>query len=256
MVKKLEGKTALVTGGSRGIGRAIAELFLTEGARVAVNYNNGKKEAEELKKRFAGVSLFQADVSNFEAVRSMADEVHDDLGKIDILVNNAGIMYLSSWENYDEVMVNKMFKINQNGPINMIRAFLDDLKKRNGNVINIASNAGIGTSAENTTFYAMTKASVIMLTKRLAFDLRNFGVRVNAIAPGWINTNMTTGGKTDEEKRNIEEWFKKRSMLGKTGIPEDIAKGALFLASDDSSYMTGQIIVIDGGRMDNLTHSS
>ncbi len=254
MANRIQGKLALVTGGARGIGRSIALSFLAEGAKVAVNFNRSNRDAAELKKEFPDIGLFQADVSDFTSVKSMADIIHDTMGEIDILVNNAGIMYLCGWENYDEMMVNRMFSINQLGPINTVRAFLSDLKKTRGNVINITSNAGIGTSADNTTFYAISKAGVIMLTKRLAFDLRGFGIRVNAVAPGWINTEMTTGGKTQDQINDTIKWFRERTILGMTGKTEDIAKAVLFLASEDSSYMTGQVMVIDGGRTDNLTH--
>ncbi|MGC8506532.1 MAG: SDR family oxidoreductase [Thermoplasmata archaeon] len=254
MTGKLEGKLALITGGSRGIGRSIAELFVEEGAEVIINYSRSKSEAEELKKRFPEIIPFQADIGSFESVSKMADQIHKEIGEIDILVNNAGTMYLCSWENYDSIMVDRMFAINQMGPINTVRAFLNDLKKNRGNVINIASNAGIGTSADNTTFYAITKAGVIMLTKRLAFDMRGHGIRVNAIAPGWVKTEMTTGGKTPDQINYTEKWFRDRTTLGQTGKTEDIASAALFLASEDSSYMNGQVLVIDGGRVDNLTH--
>lgn len=235
MAKRLQGKLALVTGGARGIGRSIALSFLAEGAEVAVNFNRSDRDAGELKKEFPDIGLFKADVSDFTSVRSMANLVHDTMGEIDILVNNAGIMYLCSWENYDEMMVNRMFSVNQLGPVNTVRAFLDDLKKNRGNVINIASNAGIGTSADNTTFYAISKAGVIMLTKRLAFDMRGYGIQVNAVAPDRVNTEMTTGGKTQDQINDTIKWFRERTILGLTGKTEDIAKAVLFLASEDSS---------------------
>ncbi|MGC8608918.1 MAG: SDR family oxidoreductase, partial [Thermoplasmata archaeon] len=126
--------------------------------------------------------------------------------------------------------------------------------ERKGNIINMASNAGIGTAAKNTTFYAITKASIIMFTKRLAFDLKDTGVHVNAIAPGWIETDFTIGGKQLEEIKKLEDDFKSRTTLEMFGKPDYIGNIALFLASADSIYVNGQVIVADGGRIDNLTH--
>lgn len=143
------------------------------------------------------------------------------------------------------------------GPIYTSLEALELLKKsREPAIINLASNAGIGTSASGTTYYAMTKAAIIMLTKRMAFDFRNEKIRVNAIAPGWIKTDITLSGKSEEEIRDAEEFFKSRTSLSMTGQTiHNIARTALFLASRDSEYMNGQVLVVDGGRTDNLTHS-
>ncbi|BAB60510.1 3-oxoacyl-acyl carrier protein reductase [Thermoplasma volcanium GSS1] len=254
MSGKLEGKTALITGASKGLGRAIAEEFAKEGARVAINYAHDEKSALEVKK-ITGGEIFKADVSNRDQVKEMARQIHEKLGKIDILVNNSGIWYLMPFENYDEEKVRRMLDVNLMGAIYTTLEFLPDLKEKKGTIINIGSNAGIGTAAKNTTFYSLTKAAIIMLTKRLAFDLSEYSIRVNAIAPGWIETDLTIGGKTDEEIRKLEEDFKSRTTLKMFGKPEYIGKAALFLASSDSVYMNGQVIVIDGGRIDNLTHS-
>ncbi|MEM3222064.1 MAG: SDR family oxidoreductase, partial [Saccharolobus sp.] len=167
-----------------------------------------------------------------------------------------GIMLLMPFEQFDEEKYEKMLRINLNGTIYVTYEFLPLLKNsKNGVIINIASNAGIGTAAEGTTFYAITKAGVIILTKRLAFELGKYGIRVNAVAPGWTETDMTLGGKSEEEIEKLRETFKNKTVLATTGKPEDIANVVLFLASDEARYITGQIIVADGGRIDNLTHS-
>ncbi|KAA8922106.1 SDR family oxidoreductase [Thermoplasma sp.] len=253
MSGKLEGKNALITGASKGLGRAIAEKFAEEGARVAINYNSDERAALEVKK-VTGGEIFRADVSSREQLHRMAEEIHSKMGKIDILVNNSGIWYLMPFDQYDDEKVRRMMDVNLMGSIYTTLEFLPDLKEKKGTIINIASNAGIGTAAKNTTFYAITKAGIIMLTKRLAFDLSEYGIRVNAIAPGWIETDLTIGGKSSDEIKKLEDDFRSRTTLKMVGKPEYIGNAALFLATKDSEYMNGQVIVIDGGRIDNLTH--
>ncbi len=253
---RLKGKTALITGGARGIGRAISELFSSEGANIAINYNSSVENAHILKSKLKNSDIFKADVSEREEVKSMITDVSERFGSIDILVNNAGIMDLMSFEDYDEGRVDRMLKINVKGPIYMILESLNYLRKSSSPVIiNIASNAGIGTSLRNTTYYSITKAMIIMLTKRLAFDLSDYGIRVNAIAPGWVETDLTTQGRTGEEIEAAINYFKDRTTRHMTGSPSDVAQLALYLACDDSAYVNGQVVVIDGGRTDNLTHS-
>ncbi|MCY0859739.1 MAG: glucose 1-dehydrogenase [Sulfolobaceae archaeon] len=251
----IRGKVVLVTGGSRGIGKEISRHFHMYGAKVAINYNSSKEEALKLKQELGNnAEIYKADVSKREEVRRMVKEIEETLGKVNILVNNAGVMYAFPFEQYDEEKFNKMWDINFKGTLYTTLEVLPHMKENKGGVIiNIASNAGIGTAFEGTTFYAISKAAVIMLTKRLAFELGKYGIRVNAIAPGWVETDMTIGGKSPEEIVKIEEFMKARTSLRMVGKPEYIAKFALFLAVAD--YLTGQVIVIDGGRLDNLTHS-
>jgi 3-oxoacyl-[acyl-carrier protein] reductase len=252
---KLDNKIALITGSSRGLGRSIARKFSAEGARIAINYNKNYSSAEELKNSLPGSEIFQADVSSHESVKRMVEEIHRKMGSIDILVNNAGILSAFSWDEFEDEKVKKIFDINVMGPIYTTKECIDDLKKQHGIIINMASNAGVGTAAKGTTFYSMTKAAITMLTKRLAFDLMDWHVRVNAIAPGWIESDMTIGGKSYEEINKLRKSFKSRTELNMTGKPENIADAALFLASPESEYMDGQVLVVDGGRIDNLTHS-
>ncbi|MEM1613661.1 MAG: glucose 1-dehydrogenase [Thermoplasmatales archaeon] len=252
---KLHNLTSLVTGGSRGIGRAIVEEFSREGANVALNYNSSKELAERIKEEFEGVEIFKGDVSNRMDVKRMIDEIYNTFGGLDIVVNNAGIMSTTPFEQFDEPSFERMLEVNVKGPIYVSLESLNYLKRsKHPVIINIASNAGIGTALEGTTFYAITKAAIISLTKRLAFDLRSYKIRVNAIAPGWVETDMTTAGLDNEKLTTIRESFKSRTTVGSYGKPTDIAKVALFLASDDSRYINGQVIVVDGGRIDNLSH--
>lgn len=255
MLEELKGKVVLVTGGSRGIGREITRYFHKYGAKVAINYNSSEIEAKKLKEELGGnLEIFKANVAKRDEVNRMVKQIADTLGKIDILVNNAGIMYSMSFEEYDEEKFERMWNVNFKGMIYTTLEVLPHMKeKKQGVIVNIASNAGIGTAASGTTLYAITKASVIILTKRLAFELGKYNIRVNAIAPGWIETDMTIGGKTQKEISQLEDSFKSKTSLSMIGKPEYIAKAALFLAVAD--YMTGQVIVVDGGRIDNLTHS-
>ncbi|MGC8607877.1 MAG: glucose 1-dehydrogenase [Vulcanisaeta sp.] len=245
-------KVILVTGGTRGIGRAIAEAFLREGASVAVTYTRSDDKARELEKR--GILTIKCDVANRDEVRRAAEIVEDKFGDVNVIVNNAGVMYLMSLESYNEGLFDRMMGINVKGIIYTTLEFLPQLKRMKGVIVNIASNAGIGTAFEGTTYYAITKAAVIILTKRMAFELGKYGIRVNAVAPGWIETDMTTANRSPEEIEKAKSLVRSRTMLSITGVPEDIANVVLFLASDRARYITGQTIVADGGRIDYLTH--
>mgnify|MGYP001770643078 FL=1 len=245
-------RVVLVTGGTRGIGRAIAEAFLREGARVAVTYVSRDDKARELEKM--GILAIKCDVASRDEVRRAAEIVSSKLGDVSILVNNAGVMYLMPFESYNEELFNRMMNVNVKGIIYTALEFLPQLRRTRGVIINIASNAGIGTAFEGTTYYAITKAAVIILTKRMAFELGKYGIRVNAVAPGWVETDMTTAGRTPEEVEKAKALVRSRTMLSTTGIPEDIANVVLFLASERARYITGQTIVADGGRIDYLTH--
>ncbi|NON62950.1 SDR family oxidoreductase [Acidianus sp. RZ1] len=246
-------RVVVVTGGTRGIGRSIAEKFHSLGDTVYVLFSTSEKEAKALNDR--GILTIKCDVSSRSQLEEASSKIKEREGKVDVLVNNAGLWYLMPFEEFNEEKYRKMLEVNLNGVIYSTLSFLPLMKNRGGTIINIASNAGIGTAANGTTFYSVTKAGVIMLTKRLAFELGKYNIRVNAVAPGWIETDMTIGGKSEEEIQKLREYFQQRTVLHTTGKPEDIANFVVFLAGEESRYMTGQVLVPDGGRIDNLTHS-
>ncbi|MEZ0249314.1 MAG: SDR family oxidoreductase, partial [Thermoproteus sp.] len=198
--------------------------------------------------------IFKADVSKRAEVKAMVEEVVKTFGGIDVVVNNAGIMELMPFDQLDEERFDKMWAVNVKGPIYVTLEALPHLKKSRGAVVNVASIAGLGTALANTTYYAVTKAALIALTRRLAFDLAPFGIRVNAVAPSWIETDLTTRGRTHEEVERAKADIINRTALRALATPEDIAKAVAFLASDEARFITGQVLVVDGGRLDYLTH--
>ncbi len=256
---RLEGKKALITGGSRGIGRAIAIRFAEEGADTIINYRSNHADAmetcREIEKKGRKCLLAKYDVSNEKEARELAKFAIENFGKIDILVNNAGIMITGEIEKVSMDEMERMFRTNVYSMVYMIESLHSNFKKNGGKIINIASVAGIGTALKNTTLYSITKGAVITLTKRYAFDLGPYKVNVNAIAPGFIETDMTKKGKSEDEWLKTVNEISSRTLKGRIGRPEDIANAALFLASDESDFITGQTIVVDGGRIDYLTHS-
>jgi len=257
---RLNGKVALVTGSSRGIGRSIAIMFAREGSKVCVNYVGSEDKAravvEEIAANGGEAIMVKADVSRPDEVRRLVETVVNTFGTIDILVNNAAVMYYGSIMDMRDEELDRMWEVNVKGVIYCCReAARYMIEKRYGKIVNVVSTAAIGTASHGTTLYALTKAAVIILTRRLAFELGPYGINVNAIAPSFVPTDMFLQGKTKEEVEAILEKRKETVSLKRIATPEDIAKVAVFLASDESSYITGQVIVIDGGRIDYLTHS-
>lgn len=258
---RVEGLSAIVTGGSRGIGRASSLALAGEGAKVVVNYRERSKEADEVVKKIqrAGGEAFsfRADVSDRKSVLGMVDEAMKLYGGVDILVNNAGIgrgsaPLLELNENDLDAMVNTNVK----SILFCTQAVVPHMiKKGYGKIVNISSIAGIGTATTGTTLYAATKAAAIALTKRFALELGPRGINVNAIAPGHILTDMTLLGRSPSQIEERRRYFEEHTILGREGKPEDIANSVLFLASDDASFITGQVLTVDGGRIDFLTHS-
>ncbi|MDZ5711687.1 3-oxoacyl-[acyl-carrier-protein] reductase [Jeotgalibacillus haloalkalitolerans] len=243
---KLEGKTAVVTGASRGIGRSIAIELAKNGANVVVNYSGSEEKAKETAKEVeaAGTKalVFKADVSNADDVQAMLKETVSTFGSIDILVNNAGItkdnlLMRMKEEDWDQVM-----------DINLKSVFLTTkaaarpmMKQRKGKIINVSSIVGVMGNAGQANYVA-SKAGVIGLTKTSAKELAARGINVNAVAPGFIETDMT-----GELAEDVQASMKQMIPLDRFGKPEDIAKAVVFLASEDSDYITGQTIHIDGG---------
>lgn len=242
----LNNKVAVVTGASRGIGKAIALTLAGYGASVVVNYNGSKDKAEEvvneIKANGGNAISYQADISDFEAVKTMFADVIKELGKIDILVNNAGItrdnlILKMSEEDFDAVI-----NTNLKGVFNCLKhASRIMLKQKGGRIVNISSIVGV-TGNPGQTNYSAAKAGVIGMTKTLAKELGSRGITVNAVAPGYINTDMTAV-LSDELKEKVTEHIPLRRL----GEVADIAEAVAFLASDKAAYITGQTIQIDGG---------
>ena len=241
-----EGKIALVTGAAKGIGRAIALALAAEKVTVVVNYNGSKERAEavveEIKALGADGYAYQCNVADTEATRLMVKEIFDRYGRLDILVNNAGItrdnlIMKMSEEDFDAVIA-----ANLKGCFNTIKAVSRQmLKQRAGRIINITSVSGILGNVGQAN-YAASKAGIIGLTKTMAREFASRGITVNAIAPGFVDTDMT-----QVLPAQIKEKVTAQIPLGRFGKPEDIANMAAYLASEKAGYITGQIISVDGG---------
>ena len=242
----LDGKIALVTGASRGIGRAIAIELAKEGATVAINYAGNKTAAEEVQNIITEMGgkamIIQADVSDENSAMNMVEEVIKKFGGIDILVNNAGITRDGLFIRMKEDDWNAVINTNLTGIFNCTKvAAKYMMKKRSGKIINMSSVSGIMGNAGQTN-YAAAKAGVIGFTKSLAREMASRGITVNAVAPGFIATDMTAA-----MPEKAQEHVLASIPLGKMGEPKDIANAVLFLASDKASYITGQVIHVDGG---------
>ena len=242
----LKNKVALVTGAGRGIGRAIAIALAKEGAEVIINYNGSEGRAQEVKQTIeengGKASIYKCNVSDFEACEAMIKDVVKEYGHLDILVNNAGItrdnlIMKMSEEDFDAVI-----NANLKGCFNTIKAVSRQmLKQRSGRIINITSVSGILGNAGQAN-YSASKAGIIGLTRTMARELASRGITVNGIAPGFVDTDMT---KVLPEQ--VREAATAQIPLGRFGKPEDIANMAAYLASEKASYITGQIISVDGG---------
>jgi 3-oxoacyl-[acyl-carrier protein] reductase len=237
----LEGRVALVTGGSRGIGAAVSRDLAVAGARVAVNYRTGKDAAEAVASEIGGVAL-SADVSDPEQAQALVERIESDLGDLDILVNNAGVtrdtlIARMSDEDWDVVL-----DTNLRGAFNTSRAVARKmLRRRSGVIVNLTSVVGLHGNPGQAN-YAASKAGLIGLTKALARELGSRGVRVNAVAPGYIDTELTNV-LSDEQRGAILA----NTPLGRLGQPEDVAGAVRFLCSDEAAFVTGEVLLVDGG---------
>lgn len=245
-MNKLSGKVALITGASRGIGRALAIEFAKQGASVIINYSaddEGAKETlEEVKKVNGYGVIVKGDISSFEKCNTIVEEVMKVMGRIDILINNAGISHIGLFMDATEEEIEKIISTNLLGAMYLTKHVLKYmLPRKQGNIINISSMWGeVGASCE--VLYSTTKGGLNLFTKALAKEAAPSNIRVNCIAPGVIDTKMNSF-LGEEEKKSLEEEI----PLGRFGDPSEIGKLAVFLCSDDSSYITGQIIRADGG---------
>lgn len=253
------GQTALVTGASRGLGRAIARCLAREGAAVCVNYVARAGEAEavvdDIRSADGRAIAVRADIGDPAQVHSMVDRVTQELGPVSILVNNAGVAFRATLETFDQAAMERMRRTNVDGLVNATAAVVPGMKERRyGRVVNITSIASHGTTLPGNAFYAATKAAVSILTRRFAMELGPHGITVNAVAPGFILTDMVKEGRTEHEYRDIVKRISDRSMVGRAGEPEDIARAVAFLAAPESGFITAQVLTVDGGRMDYIGH--
>ena len=247
-MKLLEGKTVIITGASRGIGKGIAEVFAKQGANIAFTYRSSDEKAKALEDELSAndckVKGYKSDASNFEAAQQLAVDVLEEFGSIDVLVNNAGItkdglLMRMSEDDFDRVM-----DINMKSVFNMTKAVLRPmLKQRKGSIINMSSVVGVKGNAGQAN-YSASKAAINGFTKSTALELGSRNIRCNSIAPGFIETEMTEALGEDQ----IQEW-RNSIPLKRGGTTEDIANSALFLASDMSAYVTGQVLHVCGGML-------
>lgn len=244
----LKGKTAIITGASRGIGKGIALAFAQNGANIAFTYLSSDEKAKALEAELSKYEIkakgFKSDASNFEAAQTLADDVMSTFGSIDVLVNNAGItkdnlLMRMSEEDFDKVM-----EVNLKSIFNLTKAVLRPmLKQRSGSIINMSSVVGVKGNAGQAN-YSASKAGIIGFSKSTALELGSRNIRCNVIAPGFIQTEMTE--KLDE---NVVKGWTDNIPLKRGGNPEDIANATLFLASDMSSYISGQVLNVCGGML-------
>ena len=244
----LKGKNVIITGGSRGIGKGIAEKFAQNGANIAFTNIEMSDESIELSKNLEKLGVkakaYVSNAADFEAAQKLADDVINDFGSIDVLVNNAGITKDNLLMRMNEEDFDKVMKVNMNSVFNNTKAVLRPmLKQRSGSIINLSSVVGVkGNPGQSN--YSASKAAIIGFTKSIALELGSRNIRCNAIAPGFIETEMTKALNDDQ----VNDWAD-NIPLKRTGQVDDIANTSLFLASDMSSYVTGQVINVCGGML-------
>lgn len=246
---KLRDRVAIVTGAGRGIGQAIAEAMAKEGAKIVVaevSEQRGNKIAAEIKQAGGQAVFIKLDVSNSNEIKAAVENILKQFGKIDILVNNAALGQAESFLEGDEQRWDKVISVNLKGLILMTRAVVDNMiERKSGKIVNIASStASVGT--DHQVVYGASKGGVAAFTRGLAQEMAAYHINVNAINPGFVETPMS-----DRGRELLPDYFQKMVgsiPWGRPGRPDDIAKVAVFLASDDSEYVTGQCIMVDGGQ--------
>lgn len=247
-MKLLEGKTAIITGASRGIGRGIAKVFVAQGCAVAFTYSSNKAAAEslvgELSDQGVQVKAYQSNAANFEAAEQLVEEVIKDFGSLEILVNNAGITKDNLLMRMTEADFDQVVEVNLKSIFNMTKAVQRTfLKQRNGSLIHMSSVVGVKGNAGQAN-YAASKAGIIGFSKSIALELGSRNIRSNVIAPGFIETEMTA--QLSEE---VVQGWRDGIPLKRGGQPEDVANACVFLASELSNYITGQVLHVDGGML-------
>ena len=247
-MKLLEGKTAIITGASRGIGSGIARVFAENGSNVAFTYSSSVDSAiklqDELLEHGVKVKSYKSDASDFNSSQKLITDVISDFGQIDILINNAGITKDNLLMRMGEEDFDKVIEVNLKSVFNMTKAVQRTmLKQRKGSIINMSSVVGVKGNAGQTN-YAASKAGIIGFSKSVALELGSRNIRCNVIAPGFIETEMTA----NLEQSIVDQW-RSGIPLKRGGTPNDIANACVFLASDMSSYITGQTIHVDGGML-------
>jgi gluconate 5-dehydrogenase len=243
----LQGKVALVTGATRGLGRAISEALLRSGATVVLNGSNQERLAETSRQFLAEGLLaveFASDLSDAAQVAQLAEFVLREQPRIDVLVNNAGVTFPHDLLDYPDEAWQKTFQINLEAPFQLARRLAPRMKEQGGGSIINVTSIGAELGFPNNPAYGAAKAALKQLTKSMAFDLGPFGIRVNNLGPGYFHTDMASLSYSDPERREARA---RRTLLGRWGEPEDLAGAVIFLASDASRYMTGQDLYIDGG---------
>ena len=247
-MKLLEGKNVIITGAGRGIGKGIAQIFAHHGANIAFTYSSSEKPAldleKELKDRGVKAKAYKSDAASFEQAQALVLQVLKDFETIDVLINNAGITKDNLLMRMSEADFDSVLEVNLKSVFNMTKAVQRTfLKQRSGSIINMSSVVGVKGNAGQAN-YAASKAGIIGFTKSVALELGSRNIRCNAIAPGFIETEMTE--KLDE--KTVQGW-RDSIPLKRGGLPEDIANTCLFFASDLSAYITGQVLHVDGGML-------
>lgn len=243
-----EKKVAIITGGSRGIGKEIAKKFAKENYNLVINYVSEKTNTEELKKEFeelgAEVLFIKTNVTSYEECEKMAKDAINQFGKIDVLVNNAGVTKDSLLLRMKEEDFDTVINVNLKGTFNVTKACIQYMmKKKSGKIVNISSVVGISGNSGQAN-YAASKAGIIGFTKSVAKELASRNILANCVAPGYIATDMTNG-LSDAVKESINNQI----PLKRVGMPEEVAKAVYFLASEENSYITGQVLNVDGGML-------
>lgn len=248
---ELTGKNALVTGSSRGIGAGIAKTLAKQGANVVVNYNSSMEKAEWVAGEIRGMGreamAIKADVSKSMEVKAMFSDIKENWSRLDILVNNAGIIDYASFEDLTEEQWDRVLAVNLKGQFLCSQQAVNLMKESGwGRIINIASisSGGVGIGFKNISHYTASKGGVIALTENMAIELASYGINVNAVAPGAIESDMSTDLKNNEEQLKATLAKIPKSRLG---TPEDIGAACVFLASEEADYVTGSVIYVDGG---------